>query len=51
MNYTYQEIIINNKLECIARSDGLMIPLDNRNVDYIEYLSWQENQAQHNLKR
>ncbi len=51
MNYTYQEVIINDKLQCIARSDGLMIPLDNRNVDYVEYLRWQENQAQHNPSR
>lgn len=42
MNYTYEEVFVNNQLQCIARSDGLMIPIDNRNVDYVEYLAWLE---------
>lgn len=42
MNYTYEEIFVNDKLQCIARSDGLMIPLDKRNIDYVEYLAWLE---------
>ena len=45
MNYTYEEVFVNDILQCIARSDGLMIPLDNRNIDYVEYLFWLENQG------
>jgi hypothetical protein len=37
-NYTYEEVIINDVIQCIARSDGAMIPLVESNSDYQVYL-------------
>lgn len=45
MTYTYELVTQNNpRWEYVLRSDGAVIPIDTKNVDYLDYLVWAKEQ-------
>jgi hypothetical protein len=41
MTYTYELISqVNPRWDYVLRSDGAVIPIDMKNVDYLDYLTW-----------